>query len=61
VNYPGDIQESCHYMSDDIVEPMIDVSGDGTFAVPAEPGIGVSLNWEKMSLYLVSTEVLRPS
>jgi len=61
VNYPGDIQESCHYMSDDIVEPMIDVSGDGTFAVPAEPGIGVSLNWEKMSRYLVSTEVLRPS
>jgi O-succinylbenzoate synthase len=60
VNQPGDIQESCHYMSDDIVEPMIDVARDGTFAVPAEPGIGVSLNWEKMRRYLVSSEVFRP-
>jgi len=60
VNFPGDIQESCHYMSDDIIEPFIPVSENGTFDVPQEPGIGVRLDEDKMKRYLVSSVVLRP-
>ncbi len=59
VNQPGDIQESCHYMSDDIVAPFIPVSNNGTFTVPRGPGIGVELDWDKMRYYLLSSTVLR--
>ena len=60
INYPGDIQESCHYMSDDVVTPLIEIASDGTFAVPDVPGLGVELDEDKMSRYLLSTVVLRP-
>jgi len=59
VNYPGDIQESCHYMSDDIVDPPIGIAPDGTFAVPETPGLGVGLDEDKMRYYLESSMVLR--
>jgi len=60
INQPGDIQESRHYMSDDIVDPPIEISPDGTFRVPDTPGLGVKLDEKKMSRYLVSTIVVRP-
>ncbi len=60
VNYPGDIQESCHYMSDDIVVPLIPISERGTFKVPETPGLGVEIDMDKLRYYLVSTTVVRP-
>ncbi len=60
VSQPGDIQESRHYMSDDIVEPLIEMAPDGTFGVPAEPGIGVQLDPKRFRAYLLHTEVFRP-
>jgi len=59
INYPGDIQESFHYMTDDIIEPPIEISPEGTFDVPQAPGIGVELNESTMSRYLLSTQVVR--
>lgn len=59
VNYPGDIQESCHYMRDDVVTPFIEIASDGTFGVPEEPGLGVEIDEKKMSRYLISTLVMR--
>ncbi|MCK5093211.1 MAG: o-succinylbenzoate synthase [Spirochaetes bacterium] len=59
VNQPGDIQESFHYMTDDIVEQPVTMSSAGTFEVPREPGIGVRVDKDKLSRYLINTEVVR--
>ncbi|MEZ5294660.1 MAG: o-succinylbenzoate synthase [Vicinamibacterales bacterium] len=40
---PGDIAASKRYYVPDLIEPGIDVSSDGTIAVPTGPGIGVDI------------------
>jgi o-succinylbenzoate synthase len=40
---PGDVAASRRYFEPDLIEPAIEVRGDGTIAVPRGPGIGVSL------------------
>ncbi len=59
INYPGDIQESGHYMIDDIVEPPISMTTKGFFKVPQIPGLGVRLNRSKLRQYLIDTQVIR--
>ncbi len=39
---PGDVAASKRYFVPDLIEPPIDVASDGTVAVPAGPGIGVT-------------------
>jgi O-succinylbenzoate synthase len=40
---PGDIAASKRYYAPDLIEPPIEVAGDGTIAVPTGPGIGVNI------------------
>ncbi len=40
---PGDIAASKRYYQPDLIEPAIEVSADGTIAVPDGPGIGVNI------------------
>ncbi len=40
---PGDIAASKRYYQPDLIEPAIDISPDGTIAVPTGPGIGVNI------------------
>ncbi len=40
---PGDIAASKRYYQPDHIEPAIDISPDGTIAVPTGPGIGVNI------------------
>lgn len=40
---PGDVAASRRYFSPDLVEPPIEIARDGTIAVPAGGGLGVSL------------------
>jgi O-succinylbenzoate synthase len=40
---PGDIAASERYFQPDVIEPPIRVAPDGTVAVPAGPGIGVTI------------------
>jgi O-succinylbenzoate synthase len=37
---PGDVSASKRYWKEDIIEPEVEVSSDGTIVVRAEPGIG---------------------
>ncbi len=39
---PGDIAASRRYYAEDLIDPPIEVSPDGTVPVPAGPGIGVT-------------------
>lgn len=45
---PGDIAASRRYFEPDLIEPGIEVRGDGTVAVPGGPGIGVQVVAERV-------------
>ena len=45
---PGDIAASKRYYQPDLIDPAIDVSPDGTIAVPQGPGIGVNIVRERI-------------
>jgi o-succinylbenzoate synthase len=45
---PGDIAASKRYFDPDLIEPPIEVSGDGTVAVPMDPGIGVTIREDRI-------------
>jgi O-succinylbenzoate synthase len=45
---PGDIAASRRYFVPDLIEPPIDVRPDGTIPVPDRPGIGVSVDWDRV-------------
>ena len=45
---PGDIAGSKRYFNPDLIEPPIEVAPDGTIAVPAGPGLGVSIRTDRI-------------
>ncbi len=45
---PGDVAASRRYYAPDLIDPEIDVQADGTIAVPAGPGIGVTVVAERV-------------
>lgn len=45
---PGDIAASRRYFVPDLIEPPIDVRPDGTIPVPRGPGIGVTVDWDRI-------------
>ena len=53
---PGDVAASRRYFVPDLIEPPIDVSPDGTVAVPPGPGIGVVPVAERMRAATIHTE-----
>lgn len=45
---PGDVAASRRYYQPDLIDPPIELQGDGTIAVPDEPGIGVHVVPERV-------------
>ena len=45
---PGDIAASKRYFDPDLIDPPIEVAADGTVAVPAGPGIGVTIRNDRL-------------
>jgi o-succinylbenzoate synthase len=45
---PGDVAASKRYFNPDLIDPPIDVAGDGTIAVPMGAGLGVSICYERV-------------
>jgi len=56
---PGDIAASRRYFAPDLIEPGIEVSAAGTVAVPAGPGIGVTVDWDRVRAATVEKLELR--
>jgi O-succinylbenzoate synthase len=52
---PGDIAASRRYFVPDLIEPAIEVSAAGTIAVPAGPGIGVTIDWDRVDAATVES------
>jgi o-succinylbenzoate synthase len=45
---PGDIAGSKRYFNPDLIDPPIEVAADGTIAVPAGPGLGVTIREDRV-------------
>jgi O-succinylbenzoate synthase len=56
---PGDIAASRRYFMPDLIEPGIQVSAAGTIAVPTGPGIGVTIDWDRVNAATLQTYNVR--
>ncbi len=55
---PGDISASERYYREDVIDPPVTVSPQGTIQVPTGPGIGVEVVESKLLRYCVRREVV---
>jgi O-succinylbenzoate synthase len=45
---PGDVSASQRYWNEDIIEPVVEVTAQGTIRVPSAPGIGYAVRREQI-------------
>jgi O-succinylbenzoate synthase len=57
---PGDVSASSRYWKDDIIEPPVTVSKQGTIPVSDEPGTGYQVREDLISKLTVHEETLKP-
>jgi O-succinylbenzoate synthase len=58
---PGDTSAGSRYFPEDLVDPPVVVSRDGTIAVPEGPGIGHAIVWERVERATTYREEWRAS
>ncbi len=56
---PGDVSASARYWDEDIIEPPVTVSRQGTIKVPTTPGIGYEVNEARIEALTVRRETVR--
>ena len=57
---PGDISASERYYKEDIIEPPVTLTSRGTIAVSKEPGIGYTVDEERLQRHAVRREYVLP-
>jgi len=55
---PGDVSASRRYWAEDIIEPEVEVSKQGTIGIPAAPGIGYAPRLDRIESLTKRREVL---
>lgn len=55
---PGDVSASARYWDQDIIEPPVTVSSQGTIKAPAGPGIGFQVNENRIESLTVRRETI---
>jgi o-succinylbenzoate synthase len=55
---PGDVSASRRYWAEDIIEPEVEVSRQGTIRVPTAPGIGYAPRTDRIEAVTQRIEVL---
>src|SRR5579863_2018920 len=55
---PGDVSASARYWQQDVIEPAVEVTAQGTIRVPQGPGIGYNVQLDRIEKLTVSKEVL---
>ena len=53
---PGDVSASKRYWEEDIIEPPVEVSQEGTITAPSGPGIGYQVNEKRLESLTVRRE-----
>lgn len=56
---PGDVSASARYWEEDIIEPAVTVSRQGTIKAPTAPGIGYEVNEARIEALTVRRETVR--
>ena len=56
---PGDVSASARYWKEDIIEPEVTVSGQGTIAIGDQPGRGYALREDLIERLTVRKETFR--
>jgi O-succinylbenzoate synthase len=56
---PGDVSASLRYWEEDIIEPPVTVSANGTIKVSSAPGIGYAVNVKRIESLTVRQEVIK--
>jgi len=57
---PGDTSASARYFAEDLVDPPVVVSAEGTIRVPEAPGIGHAVVWPRVERATLFSEEWRP-
>jgi o-succinylbenzoate synthase len=55
---PGDVSASKRYWAEDIIEPEVEVSSEGTIRVPSAPGIGYTARIDRIEALTKRRDVL---
>ena len=55
---PGDVSASSRYWAEDIIEPPVTVTAQGTIAVPEKPGLGFVVNLAHLDSLTVRKETI---
>ncbi|HEV7857733.1 MAG TPA: enolase C-terminal domain-like protein, partial [Pyrinomonadaceae bacterium] len=55
---PGDVSASARYWDEDIIEPPVTVTGQGTILAPRAPGIGYEIKRERIDALTVRRELI---
>jgi O-succinylbenzoate synthase len=56
---PGDISASARYFAEDVVEPPVTVSSEGTIPAPTAPGIGYAVDEARIDAMTVRREEIK--
>jgi O-succinylbenzoate synthase len=56
--YHNDLIPTRHYLSDDIIVPEMTLNPDSTVNVPDQPGMGISVDVEKLKHYTVNKDTI---
>jgi O-succinylbenzoate synthase len=58
---PGDTSASARYFAEDLIDPPVTVSPEGTIAVPEDPGLGHEIVWPRVERATLAREEWRPA
>ncbi len=56
---PGDVSASARYWKEDIIEPAVKVTSQGTIIAPEKPGIGFQINRARIDRLTVRSEQVK--
>jgi O-succinylbenzoate synthase len=56
---PGDVSASKRYWHEDIIEPAVEVSPEGTITGPEGPGIGFEIKRDRIGKVTVRSVVVK--
>jgi O-succinylbenzoate synthase len=56
---PGDVSASARYWNQDIIEPSVTITSQGTIAAPDKPGIGFEINRARIDHLTVRSEQIK--
>lgn len=59
--FPNDLSASRRYYAEDLIEPPVELTKKGTIKVPDAPGIGVSVQEERINKVTLKHEIFEPS